>query len=606
MACHERSPDDSTLPELERLLEEMRDDALQLLRSDEPVLTGEDGRPRRGALRTWIEDLKRRPAAPALDATASTTPESPPPTIGEYRLLRRLGEGGMGIVYVAQREATGQRVALKIVRMERMLLTTDRERFAREVEAITRLEHRSIVAILDVAVTAEVPHYAMELVPGVSLSRILDEAQGMDPERLAGVDLQALAVLATARVPELTSPSTERPIRVFEGSWMDTCVAIAKEVADALAHIHGHGLLHRDVKPSNVLLTPAGRVVLVDFGLAWDRRVSRLTVTGMQVGSIPYVAPELLGDRRREPDARTDVYSLGVMLYELLGLRLPFHGETGEELRRNALAGRCARLGWFRRCPDLEKVCLKAMDPDPGRRYADAAELARDLERVLARQPVRARRPGGWTHVSRWVQRHPQPVAALLIAAPLLLGAAAFENLRVASAATRDRAAFLRAEAHRLAEEDPGRALALAIDAQEEDPGVEGRTLLVRCLQQLVEERRLEVSAGPVPIAAFAAPDTVLAIAADGRSSLWSREEGEELERTDLGPLSGRPLALPGGTAVAPLEDGRLVEIRHDSGLQKEELATPEPHLMPVLCSPSGRSLLVRECRGAAPGALVA
>jgi len=594
MGSHESSPDEDTLLEIERLFEEMREDALQLLRSDEPVLTGADGLPRQAALRAWIEELKRRPAAPALDPTRGTTPLDPLPRIGEYRLVRRLGEGGMGVVYVAQSEASGQRVALKIVRAERMLFTADRERFAREVEAIARLAHPSIVAILDVAVTAEVPHFAMELVPGVSLSCVLDEVQGMDPERLEGVDLQALAALATARVPELTSPSSAGPMRVFDGSWMDCCVAIAKEVADALAHIHGHGLVHRDVKPSNVLLTPAGRVVLVDFGLAWDRRVSRVTVTGLQVGSLPYLAPELLGDQRREPDARTDVYSLGVMLYELLGLRLPFHGETVEELRKNALAARCARLGWFRRCPRLERVCLKALDPSPKQRYADAAELARDLERILEHQPVEARRPGGWTQVSRWVQRHPQPVLALLAVAPLLLGATVFENLRVVSAAARDRSAFLRAEAHRRAGEDPGGALALAILTQEEDPALEGRTVLVRCLQRLVEERTLHVNAGPVPFAAFVTPDTILAIAADGDTSLWSWEEGEVLERTDVGAVLGRPIALPGAAALARLVDGSLVQIRHDSGLHERELPIPEPDLEPVLGSPAGDALLVR------------
>ncbi|MCC7014806.1 MAG: protein kinase [Planctomycetes bacterium] len=342
-----------------------------------------------------------------------------PERLGDFRLLRRLGGGGMGVVYLARQESLGREVALKVIRPEHMYFPGARERFRREVELVARLQHPGIVPVLVFGEERGVPYFAMEYVLGASLGEVLDALRAEEPARLEGARiLDALLARTGEARPELVPP-------LFAGSWADACVRIAREIAEALEHVHRRGIVHRDIKPSNVMITREGRVMLLDFGLSSSQGIDRLTRTGTVLGSLPYASPEQLRDGPSAVDVRSDVYALGVLLYEALALRLPFEAPSAAALQQQiidarapSLAGVNGAVSW-----ELETVCATAMELDPARRYASAAELARDLDNVLARRPIEARRASAWLRTRRWVQRNPARAAALAASALFVVGA---------------------------------------------------------------------------------------------------------------------------------------------------------------------------------------
>jgi len=326
--------------------------------------------------------------------------------VGDFELLREIGRGGMGVVYEAQQLSLPRRVAVKFVRPELAFLAHSRERFRREVEAAAQLSHPGIVPIFAVGDEQGVPWYAMELVEGVGLDQLVETYAGRDPGQLDGAALRTELERRLGRASDSSTSGTP----VLAGSWITVALRLARQLAEALEHAHGRGVVHRDVKPSNVLVTRSGRAVLVDFGLALRGGTGRLTRTGAQPGSLPYMAPEQLADER--VDARADVYSLGATLYELLALRPAFAGPA-EEIRRRVSAGQVERLP--RGIPrDAATVVATAMDRDPARRYLTAGDFARDLGNLIHQRPIDARGPGLALRLMRWNQRHPRTAAAVL------------------------------------------------------------------------------------------------------------------------------------------------------------------------------------------------
>ena len=252
--------------------------------------------------------------------------------IGEFRLVRALGEGGMGSVYLARQESLDRDVALKLIRPELRTSATVGERFRREGAAVGRLRHPHIVAVHAMGEHEGVPFIAMEYVPGRNLDEVLAEASGRGEP------------LPLDRVLEWTA-----------------------RVADALAHAHGAGVVHRDVKPSNIRVTPEGRPLLLYFGLARAVDVDG-SLTASFTGSPLYAAPEQLTGAPL--DARADVYGLGVTLYQCLTGRVPFPGRTFEDTLRRVLTDdpvppRRIDPSLSR---DLETVVLKAIARDPDAR----------------------------------------------------------------------------------------------------------------------------------------------------------------------------------------------------------------------------------------------
>jgi serine/threonine protein kinase len=369
------------------------------------------------------DELRRRVGALARLGIGETRSALDfPERLGEFVLLERLGGGGMGVVFRARQASLGREVALKVIRPEHLFFPRARERFRRETEAVARLQHAGIVPIYTVGEDKGVPYFAMELVPGCTLAEVLTQLQGRAPERLKGEDVaQVLASKLHAR-PDVGDVAAAR----FAGPWLNLCLHWTLEVAEALEHAHQRGVLHRDVKPSNVVIGVDGRARLLDFGLAslGDDDQARLTASGAALGSLLYMSPEQLRGESRQASERSDVYALGVTLYELLCLQAPYRDTSLIDLREAILQGRAEGLRTRNRAVsrDLEVVCLKAMESGPTHRYPSAAAFARDLRNVLERRPIEARAPSSLLRGARWVQRNPAASAALALAAALLVG----------------------------------------------------------------------------------------------------------------------------------------------------------------------------------------
>jgi serine/threonine protein kinase len=325
----------------------------------------------------------------------SKAPRDFPERLGEFRLRARLGGGGMGVVYEAEQESLARRVALKVVRPELLYFEGARERFRREIEAIARLSHPAIVPVLASGEQDGVPWYAMELLPGRTVHQVCQELRGRDPATLTGDHLRQLLVAGGADTGSGTDP--------FAGPWWQVATRIAWQVALGVRHAHLRGIVHRDIKPSNVMLTADGRTVLLDFGVALVGGRGDFTRTGNTPGSPAFMSPEQL--RGQAVDERTDVYSLGATLWQLLALEPPFPATQPLQRLRDAEPPRL-RTRHRHLPPELELVVRTAMDPDRERRYSDAEAFAEDLQAVLHRRPIRARRLGLPLRGLRWCQRH--------------------------------------------------------------------------------------------------------------------------------------------------------------------------------------------------------
>ncbi|MCY3001633.1 MAG: serine/threonine-protein kinase, partial [Planctomycetota bacterium] len=452
----------------EELLEELVFQVLERCESGETGVVEELCRlhpEQSGELRRRIDSLR----ASGLVGSAAGAPSR----LGEFELVRRLGQGGMGVVYVAEQPSLARRVALKLVRPEQLFFAGARERFRREVEAVARLAHPGIVPVFSVGEQDGLPYYAMELVEGVSLDEVVARLKGREPARLSGADLRE-AIVALCRERGFDVPERASEGLPLEGSWPDVCAWIVREVAQALEHAHQRGVLHRDVKPSNVLVTPTGRVMLVDFGLASTAGSERITGQGAQLGSFAYMSPEALaGDAAI--DARSDVFGLGATYFELLTLRLPFEGASSEQLRLRQLPPSPRRVV-PNLAADVEIVVSTALDPERERRYASAADFARDLSNLLARRPVEARAIGPWLALRRWSQR--RPAAATAVALGLVVAIAAPWAYGVQEAKARKQIEH---------ERDLAEAARVRAETAEQVAKVEGEA--ARAAEQLATER---------------------------------------------------------------------------------------------------------------------
>ncbi len=331
---------------------------------------------------------------PALDCLTAE-PATLPLQFDDFRLLRPLGEGGMGVVWLAEQTSLGREVALKVVRPELLLFEGARERFRREIDAVARLEHPAIVPILATGQRASVPFYAMPALRGLSAEAVVRAVADRDHRALSGETLRTL--LGTAESGDGG--------RVLAGPWWRVVTALVQQAASGIHHAHQRGVLHRDLKPSNLMLMPDGRAIVLDFGLARIRGDSQLTRTGAAAGSPAYMAPEQV---RGEPaDERTDVYGLGALLHSLLGRRPPLALVDGELLRQRIVAGERQPLRGRTDAPfELLLVIDTAMDVDRARRHPSAESLANDLQAVLDGRPVLARALPWSLRLRRLAGRH--------------------------------------------------------------------------------------------------------------------------------------------------------------------------------------------------------
>jgi serine/threonine protein kinase/tetratricopeptide (TPR) repeat protein len=339
-----------------------------------------------------------------------------PKKMGEFELIERLGDGGMGVVFSAKQEGLKRLVALKVVRPEHLLFSGGRERFQREVQAVAKLQHPGILPVLSVGEEKGIPYFTMTLVQGASLAEILGELTEFKVEGLDGKTLFSTLLKLTQQKAQRFSwgqessiPSGTEGKGLEEENWGRSIAHVFYRVCMAMDHAHTRRVLHRDLKPSNIMLTPDGRIYVVDFGLAREEESQELTRSGAVLGSPAYMPPELHNEGSKSLGVRSDIYSLGIALYEALALRLPFLGKTADEVRRSISAGTPVSLRVA--CPglskDLEAITMKALDVDPARRYSSMKGFAEDLGRFLRKEGVLARRTNPALRMIRWSRRHP-------------------------------------------------------------------------------------------------------------------------------------------------------------------------------------------------------
>ncbi len=373
-----------------------------------------------------MEQLKNfRKAAPGANA------DHLPDRLGDFRIVRELGRGGMGVVFEAMQESLARRVALKVLASHAQLDPERRERFVREAKAAARLHHTNIVPVFGVGEQDGLPYYVMQLIPGHGLNAIVNrwkDAAQRETKQVAGRTESTVVTQPPIRSKPSRKAPDVAPVPIVAGPALGDwsfVAGIGVRVAQALHYAHGKGVLHRDVKPANLLLDDRGEVWVVDFGLAKLANYRGLTATGHIVGTLQYMAPECL---HGAADARSDVYGLGATLYELLTLAAPFEGDSPAQIMKQiADTTPTAPRRIDSHIPrDLETIVLKAMAREPGRRYASARLFAEDLQAFLDDRPIRARRETLPERAWRWSRHHPAvaalsccTIAALLLAATL-------------------------------------------------------------------------------------------------------------------------------------------------------------------------------------------
>lgn len=332
------------------------------------------------------------------EALEIPAPAAPAERVGQYELHEQLGRGGMGVVFRARDTRLNRIVALKLILTGKLASDAEVKRFRIEAEAAAQLEHPHIVPIYEVGESEGRHFFAMKLMEGGSLA-------DRNPQSATDPKLAAAAGIAT----------------------------LAAKLARAVHHAHQRGILHRDLKPANILLDAQGEPAVTDFGLA--RRLetdSELTLSGTVLGSPSYMAPEQAAGRSREITTAADVYSLGAILYQLLAGRPPFTGDTPLETMRRVVEDEPvppskftsgaseARVNRIDR--DLETICLKCLEKEPGRRYAGAAALADDLDRFVRGEPVQARPTGPDERLWKWIKRHPAWAVLIGVSLTALMG----------------------------------------------------------------------------------------------------------------------------------------------------------------------------------------
>ena len=412
----------------------------------------------------------------------SDTSASAPRQMGDYRIIREIGHGGMGVVYEAEQVSLGRHVALKVLPPAMIRDPKQKRRFEREAKAAGRLHHTNIVPVFGVGEHEETSYYVMQFIRGMGLEKVLEEMNrlragagpGVSPDRReassarpsrgmtarnlaeslltgryqpgmaapAGMNdaipatvpdtpaehaprrakaglvfrfLPALGLVAGASRSERRGPEASRQ----KPTYWQSVARIGVQVADALEYAHQQGILHRDIKPSNLLLDTRGTVWVTDFGLAKASDQVDLTDTGDILGTLRYMPPEAFEGKT---EVRSDVYALGLTLYELLAFRPAFDERDRHRLIKQVTNEEPARLKVVNpEVPrDLETIVQKAIDRDPGHRYATAGELAADLQRFIDDEPIQARRISYLERLGRW-SRHHKAVAGLSVGLVLTL-----------------------------------------------------------------------------------------------------------------------------------------------------------------------------------------
>jgi len=342
--------------------------------------------------------------------------------LGDFRIVKEIGRGGMGIVYEAVQISLNRTVALKVLPAHITLRKESVVRFQREAATAARLKHPGIVEVYAVGEADGNHYFAMEFVEGAPLNKVIERICKEKSGPLDG------ALLGSAVLSELHIPSqhtggkkTHADKSPLNKTFIETTCHLVIQVANALYFAHQANVIHRDVKPSNIIMRKDGSVVLTDFGLAREQDLPSLTITGEFAGTPHYIAPEQTLNKKTQVDHRADVYSLGVTLFELLTLSKPFDGKTSQEIIGKILSHEPPLLrGLNALIPrDLQTICMTAMEKDPKRRYQSALEFSNDLKRLVEYKPIKAQPVGVLIRAFRLIRRN--PATSLVVALTFLL-----------------------------------------------------------------------------------------------------------------------------------------------------------------------------------------
>ena len=393
-------------------------------------------------------DRLRRMDVFVREAIAQTSPEpvserTRAKMLGDHRIIREIGRGAMGIVFEAEQVSLHRKVALKVLPAHLTLNERALQRFQREAEITAKLSHRNIISIHQVCEVAGVHFISMELIEGTSLDKVIER---MRRESFEGVRKKKIGDVVSVHGLEERGPALpraepasarERPSSESRAggskkgsssasskNYIESAVKLVCHVADALQHAHDAGIIHRDVKPSNILVRPDGTPVLTDFGLAREEGLPTVSQTGDFAGTPNFVSPEQAMSGRVPVDHRADVFSLGATLYELLTLEQAFPGDTIHAVLSRILTKQPRDPQKLNPAlaPDLVTIVFKALEKDPDRRYQSAAELAEDLRSFVEYRPIKAKRTGTVVRAWRWARREPVKaglIAVLSIGVPL-------------------------------------------------------------------------------------------------------------------------------------------------------------------------------------------
>lgn len=361
------------------------------------------------------------------DSTVPNLPGDGPNAdmLGPYRLDEELGRGGQGIVHKATDTRIGRTVALKVLRglgpgADEVLL-----RFKREAQAASKSDHPGVCPVYDARVDGGVPYIAMRYIEGETLAEriastrneVAGEAESTVVDLNEIVDFEDPETQADEGVAGSTPQQTQADIM--------RAVRLIEQIARALHAVHEAGVVHRDMKPGNVMITPKGEAIVMDFGLAKDQEsdLESLTEAGDFFGTPAYMSPEQLTRKTLRVDRRTDVWALGVMLYECVTLSRPFQEATNQALFQAILMKdpKTPRRINPQIPPDLALVIQTALSKDRDQRYQSAEALAEDLRRVRALEPILATAPSLWSRASKWWKRNPASVRAIAVLVPILV-----------------------------------------------------------------------------------------------------------------------------------------------------------------------------------------
>jgi serine/threonine protein kinase/WD40 repeat protein len=544
--------------------------------------------------------------------------------LGDYRIVRELGRGGMGVVYEAEQLSMGRRVALKVLPFAALVQDKLLQRFRNEVRAAAALDHDHIVPIYSVGEERGVHYYAMQLVRGQSLAQAVEELRKqrdvgysmLDVGSKHSTNIQHPASNIQHHIQHLASSSDTRPIAALStvapyssSEYYRRMARLGIQAADALQHAHDQGVFHRDIKPSNLLLDREGKLYVTDFGLARIGTDVGMTVTGDLVGTLRYMAPEQALGKRVVIDHRADVYSLGATLYELLTLQPAFAETDRAELLKQIAFDEPRPLRKLdRHIPtELETIVAKAMSKQPDERYQTAELLASDLRAFLDDRPIKARPTSAADRARKWTKRHETFVrtagAALLVLTAIL----AVSVVLVKRAHTRALVA-LEETSDLLYVAD----MTTAYQAHEKGWFDEAQMILNRyrpigngpdrrgmewhLLQKSVQRPSLVTLAGhdgPVnELAVFPDHRRLASVGADGKLRIWDTRERRLLKTIQISD------AELYSVAVSP--DGRLVAAGStavhlcdlDNGDQVKDLFRDEHNFESLAFSPDGQHLV--------------